>query len=101
LTRERTIERACKRLAEDRGCLFLKFVSPGFAGVPDRILIRGDGSLAFVEMKSPTGKLSRLQAFVHDMLRRRKQEVYVVQSVDEMAAILGEKPNDSGAICTN
>lgn len=88
MTRERAVERACKRLAEDRGCLFLKFVSPGFAGVPDRILIRGDGSLAFVELKSPTGRLSRLQEFVHDMLRRWRQEVHVIRSVEEMEKII-------------
>lgn len=48
--------RECKR----RGWLCMKFVSPGRVGVPDRIIMM-HGVVIFVEVKSPTGKLSARQ----------------------------------------
>lgn len=82
--RESELERKCRVYAERQNCLFLKFVSPGMAGVPDRILIRPDGSIAFIELKTFKGKVSKLQNFIHDMLRRWRQEVYVVRSLQEL-----------------
>ena len=38
-----------------------KFVSPGNDGVPDRIVIMPGGYLMFVELKTDTGRLSKLQ----------------------------------------
>ena len=35
------------------GGLALKFVSPGFAGVPDRLVLIPDGKIGFVEVKAP------------------------------------------------
>ena len=36
------------------GGMALKFVSPGFAGVPDRLVLIPDGKVGFVEVKTPT-----------------------------------------------
>ena len=41
------------------GCLYYKFVSPGNAGVPDRLLVLPDGRVWFVELKDAAGRLSR------------------------------------------
>ncbi|KRK49022.1 hypothetical protein [Secundilactobacillus kimchicus] len=48
---ENDIEKYLNQQAKKFGWLSLKFVSPGNAGVPDRILIREDGLLVFVELK--------------------------------------------------
>lgn len=67
--RERDIEKWLCRQVERLGGRALKFVSPGNAGVPDRIVILPGGRIWFVELKQaaekPTPKqvwqLSRLQ----------------------------------------
>ena len=38
-----------------------KFISPGNAGVPDRIVILPSGKVVFVELKTDKGKLTKLQ----------------------------------------
>jgi hypothetical protein len=58
---ERDIERKCVALAREHGLYLPKWVSPGNAGVPDRILIAPDGRVAFLEFKRPGAGLSALQ----------------------------------------
>ncbi|MCO7125097.1 VRR-NUC domain-containing protein [Sporolactobacillus shoreicorticis] len=60
---ERRLEREVKRL----GGIAAKWVSPGLAGVPDRILLFPGGRIIFVEMKAPGKPLRVLQA------KRRQQ----------------------------
>lgn len=58
--KERTIEQYLRGQVKDIGGLCYKFVSPGSAGVPDRIVIYR-GVTAFVEVKQEKGKVSALQ----------------------------------------
>lgn len=52
---------------EANGILCYKFVSPGYRGVPDDIIIY-NGKTIFVETKSSTGQLSEIQKKrIHDM----------------------------------
>ena len=51
--REKVIERKLVQAVRQCGGLALKFVSPGFNGVPDRLLLFPDGRLAFCEVKAP------------------------------------------------
>ena len=48
---EREIERKAGERVKAAGGLWLKWVSPGMAGVPDRILIAPGGRVVFVELK--------------------------------------------------
>lgn len=73
--REREIEASLKANIEAEGGLFLKWVSPGNDGVPDRILIY-NGRVIFVELKTKPGKLSPIQ--VHQQERLRKAGATVV-----------------------
>lgn len=54
--REVTLEKKIKDFVESRGGLFLKWVSPGYTGVPDRILLLPGGKISFVEIKRPGSK---------------------------------------------
>ena len=67
--RERDVERLLRRRTEALGCMCLKFVSPGFAGVPDRIVLLPTGQAIFVELKAP-GKTERpLQRYAQGRIR--------------------------------
>lgn len=66
---ERDVESYLKRELSGLGCLFLKWVSPGNDGVPDRILIMPGGTVCFVEVKTETGRMTGLQWFWQKKLR--------------------------------
>ena len=52
---EKDIEKALTRMVGKRGGLCLKWVCPGWAGVPDRIVLLPGGRIIFVELKRPKG----------------------------------------------
>ena len=58
---EKQIEAWFVREVEKKGGLTFKFISPGNPGVPDRIVLLPGGKVYFVEMKTSSGKLSRIQ----------------------------------------
>ncbi|CUH95896.1 hypothetical protein P22_1982 [Propionispora sp. 2/2-37] len=64
---EKQIEKKFKNKIEAAGGLCLKFVSPGFAGVPDRIILKPGGEMYFAEIKKPGERLRPLQE------KRKKQ----------------------------
>ena len=88
--REKSLERLLVRRVTDMGGLALKFVSPGMAGVPDRLLLLPDGKIAFVEMKAPGKEPSPLQRLRHEQLRDLGFRVYVVDSKEDIGGILCE-----------
>lgn len=76
---ERDIERALVGMVKRHGGLCLKWVCPGWAGVPDRIILLPGGRVLFAETKRPKGgRLSELQLWVHKTLRGLGFTVWVV-----------------------
>ena len=65
--REKIIEDKLKNAVKDKDGICLKFVSPGFDGVPDRIILMPNGIMAFAELKAPGKKLRPIQ-------KRRKMQ---------------------------
>jgi len=70
------------RLRKKLAGLFLKFISPGCTGVPDRIHIH-QGKVVFIELKQPNGVLSPRQVYMIEQLRKEKANVIVVASNEE------------------
>ncbi len=67
---EKDIEKKLRLMVERHGGLCLKWVCPGWSGVPDRIILLPGGRVIFAETKRPKGgKLSKLQRWWLDMLR--------------------------------
>ena len=60
---EKDIERKLKNRIEMVGGLCWKFVSPGTAGVPDRIVLLPGGRILFVELKEEGKNLRPLQKY--------------------------------------
>lgn len=54
----------CRRVKNDLHGIAFKFVSPGFNGVPDRIVLVPGGRIYFVETKAPGKTLRKLQSWV-------------------------------------
>lgn len=52
---EKEIEAKLKAMIERHGGLCLKWVCPGWTGVPDRICLLPHGTVVFVETKNPDG----------------------------------------------
>lgn len=79
--REKEIEKILVAEVRKLGGRAYKFVSPGNAGVPDRIVVFPGRAPIFAELKSCTGKLSTLQEMQIRRLRGLGQEVYVVKGI--------------------
>lgn len=58
---EKEVEKFLVREVKKIGGISFKFISPGNAGVPDRIVILPSGKVVFVELKTDKGKLTKLQ----------------------------------------
>lgn len=53
---EKQIEQSLVKAVKNMGGIAPKFVSPGFDGMPDRIVLLPHGLMAFVEVKAPGKK---------------------------------------------
>ena len=59
---EKDIEQKLRKTVAAAGGKCLKWVCPGWSGVPDRIVLLPSGRIVFVELKRPKGgKLSTMQ----------------------------------------
>ena len=86
--REKEIEKKLALEVKKLGGLAVKFVSPGFDGMPDRILLMPGGKMAFVEVKAP-GKRSRpLQMARHKLLRGLGFSVFILDDESQIGGIL-------------
>lgn len=86
--REKIIEHHLVMETEKVGGKALKFVSPSFAGIPDRLILLADGKMGFVEVKAPGQKPRPLQLKRHAMLRRLGYKVFVLDAIEEIPGVL-------------
>lgn len=71
----------------------MKFVSPGYSGVPDRIVLF-KGHVYFVELKAPNHRLKPRQQFVRDHFKKQNIEVFVIDGMISLAYFLNKVKND-------
>ena len=86
--REKEIEKKLTLEVKKRGGLALKFVSPGFDGMPDRIVLMPEGKMAFVEVKTPGRHPRPLQMARHKLLRELEFLVFVLDDSNQIGGIL-------------
>ncbi len=86
--REKIIEQRLVQAVKNMGGICPKFVSPGFDGMPDRLVLLPNGHAGFVEVKSPGKKPRPLQLKRHEQLRNLGFPVYVLDGTDQIGGIL-------------
>ena len=93
--REREIERRLKNEVEKAGGLCLKFTSPGFDGVPDRVVLFPKGKITFIELKAPGEKPRPLQTARIEKLRDYGFRVEVLDSKEEIGELVKQMKGES------
>lgn len=87
---EKTIERHLVDGVKKLGGLCMKFVSPGTPGVPDRLIITATGKIIFVELKTETGRLAKIQRYTIEQMMKRGADVRVIKGLDSVRELLAE-----------
>lgn len=88
--REKQIEQKLVQAVRKSSGMCLKFVSPNFDGMPDRLIILPGGKIAFAELKAPGKKPRPLQIARHKALMKLGFCVFVIDSVEQIGAVLDE-----------
>ena len=87
---EKQIEHALTLMVKARGGIAPKFVSPSFAGMPDRLVLLPGGVFAFAELKAPGMKPRALQLARHRLLKDLGFKVYVIDGIEQIGGMLNE-----------
>lgn len=86
--KEKDIERKLTTAVRESGGFAPKFVSPGWDGVPDRIVLLPDGKIGFVELKSSGKKLRILQERRKRQLEQLGFPVFTVDGVEQIGGVI-------------
>jgi len=93
--REKVIEHALVMATRSKGGIAPKFTSPGFDGMPDRLVLLPGGRMGFVELKAPGKKPRALQLARHRLLRRLGFKVHVIDEINQIDKVLTEIGGDA------
>ena len=88
--RERQIEQKLVKAVKTAGGIAPKLTSPGFDGMPDRMVLMPGGCIGFVEVKAPGEKPRPLQLSRHRLLRRLGFKVYVLDGIEQIGGIIDD-----------
>lgn len=88
--REKLIEQQLIKSVKDIGGIALKIVSPGFDGMPDRLILLPNRKIAFVEVKAPGKTLRPLQEKRKRQLEALGFLVFCLDNLEQIGGILRE-----------
>ena len=86
--REKELERKLVETVKAMGGIAPKFVSPGFDGMPDRLVLLPNGRCGFVEVKRHGEKPRPLQESRHGLLRQLGYKVFVIDSAEQIGGVI-------------
>lgn len=87
---EKDIEKKLVKAVKSMGGIAPKLISPGFDGMPDRLILLPGGIMAFAELKAPGKKPRPLQLARHRLLRKLGFAVYVIDDPEQIGGMLDE-----------
>lgn len=87
---EKQIENKLTMAVKKAGGIAPKLVCPGFAGMPDRLILLPDGHVGFAELKAPGKKPRPLQLARHRLLQKLGFKVYVIDDISQIGGMLDE-----------
>ena len=90
MAKEKQLELKLIKEVKKAGGIALKFVSPGYDGMPDRLVLIATSHIAFVEVKAPKQKPRKLQLSRHEQLRKLGFKVYVLDDENQIGGIIDE-----------
>jgi len=85
---EKYIEQKLVAAVKSMGGIAPKFVSPGFNGMPDRLVLLPIGRIAFVELKAPGKMMRPLQVRRKRQLEALGFLVYCIDSLEQIDEVL-------------
>lgn len=88
--RERDIEAYLRDQIKRLGGIAYKFVSPGNAGVPDRLVLLPAGRVAFVELKASGKKPTALQELQQKRIAGLGFKVLVIDGKEQVDEFIKE-----------
>ena len=86
--REKDIEKTFTNAIKKAGGIAPKLVSPGTAGMPDRIVLFRGARVAFVELKQRGEKPRPIQVRRHDLLRDFGFPVYIIDNTEQIPEVI-------------
>lgn len=87
---EKEVEKFLVREVKKIGGISFKFISPGNAGVPDRIVILPTGKVVFVELKTDNGKLTKLQEAQIKKISNLGADARVLRGIEGVKEFINE-----------
>ena len=88
--REKTVEQKLAHAVKTMGGIAPKFASPGWDGVPDRLMLLPGGRMAFAELKAPDKTLRPLQVKRKRQLEALGFRVYCIDRPEQIGGVLNE-----------
>ena len=88
--REKTVEAKLVAAVKAMGGLSPKFTSPGYDGMPDRLVLLPNGKIAFVELKAPGKKMRPLQVRRKNQIEALGFSVYCIDNPEQIGGVLRE-----------
>lgn len=90
MMREKYTEQRLVAEVRKRGGICPKWTSPGFDGVPDRLVFLPHGKFGMVEVKAPGRKPQPLQSARHRLFEALGFKVSVLDDPEQIGGILDE-----------
>ena len=87
---EKTIEQKLVNAVKAVGGIAPKLTSPGFDGMPDRLVLLPNGKVGFVELKAPGKKPRPIQLSRIKLLRRLGFKAYILDDEKEIGGIIND-----------
>ena len=86
--REKQIEQKFIKAVKVMGGIAPKLTSPGFDGMPDRLVLLPKGYVGFVEVKAPGRKPRPIQVSRINLLRRLGFKAYILDDEEKIGEII-------------